>query len=86
MDLFFVLLKLLNVESYFENRVKKKISINKLKKKITCLCSWQIEKLVGKIDIFVNFISFSQAVKLPSIVIVRVHFIVAALVTEKLYQ
>lgn len=49
-----------NVESYFENRVKKKISINKLKKKITCLCSWQIEKLVGKIDIFVNFISFQE--------------------------
>ena len=39
---------------------KKNIKINKLKKKITCLCSWQIEKLIGKIDVFVNFVSFQE--------------------------
>tara|TARA_A100001011_G_C14255709_1_gene819998 strand:- start:184 stop:1227 length:1044 start_codon:yes stop_codon:yes gene_type:complete len=49
-----------NVESYLNNRYKNKINLYKLKKKITCLCSWQIERLVGKIDIFVNFISFQE--------------------------
>jgi hypothetical protein len=29
-------------------------------KPINCLCSWQIEKLVGVIDLFVNFISFQE--------------------------
>ena len=38
---------------------KKYIKIKKLKK-ITCLCSWQIEKLIGKIDVFINFISFQE--------------------------
>lgn len=37
----------------------KNILIKKLKK-ITCLNSWQIEKLKGKIDLFVNFISFQE--------------------------
>ena len=49
-----------NVDSYFQNRKKNKIFIDKIKKKITCLSSWQIEKLLGKIDIFVNFISFQE--------------------------
>jgi len=38
---------------------KSKININKLKK-ISCLQSWQIENLRGKIDLFVNFISFQE--------------------------
>jgi putative sugar O-methyltransferase len=49
-----------NIDSYFSNRKKNYIKINKLKKKITCLCSWQIEKLIGKIDVFVNFVSFQE--------------------------
>ncbi len=49
-----------NIDSYFSNRKKKYIKIKKLKKKITCLCSWQIEKLIGKIDVFINFISFQE--------------------------
>ena len=24
------------------------------------MCSWQIEKLIGKIDVFINFISFQE--------------------------
>ena len=35
------------------------IKISNLKK-ITCLNSWQIEKLKGKIDLFINFISFQE--------------------------
>ncbi len=36
-----------------------KILINNLKK-FSVLCSWQIEKLYGKVDLFVNFISFQE--------------------------
>jgi hypothetical protein len=35
------------------------IEINALPK-ISVLCSWQIEKIVGQIDLFVNFISFQE--------------------------
>ena len=42
---------------------KNKIFIDKIKKKIACLSSWQIEKLLGKIDIFVNFYRFRNGAK-----------------------
>ena len=47
------------VSSYLKTRELKKIKINKLKK-FTSLVTWQIEKLEGKIDLFVNFISFQE--------------------------
>jgi len=39
--------------------IKKDININKLNK-ISLLENWQIENLIGKIDLFVNFISFQE--------------------------
>ena len=48
-----------NVSGYLETRQLNKIDINRLKKG-SSLCSWQIEKLKGKIDLFVNFISFQE--------------------------
>ena len=47
------------VTSYLETREMNKINIKKLKN-FTSLVSWQIEKLKGKIDLFVNFISFQE--------------------------
>ena len=42
-------------------KIEKRIKFLLIKlRKITCLSSWQIEKLLGKIDIFVNFISFQE--------------------------
>ena len=48
-----------NVSGYLDTRKLKKININNLKRG-SSLCSWQIEKLRGKIDLFVNFISFQE--------------------------
>lgn len=48
-----------NVSKYLETRKLDKINIKKLKK-ASSLCSWQIEKLKGKIDLFINFISFQE--------------------------
>ena len=47
------------VTGYFQTKNLEKIKINSLKD-ATVLCSWQIEKLYGKIDLFVNFISFQE--------------------------
>ena len=47
------------VSGYFQTRNLERIQISNLKN-ITTLCSWQIEKLYGKIDLFVNFISFQE--------------------------
>jgi len=47
------------VSGYFQTRNLEKIQIANLKN-ISTLCSWQIEKLHGKIDLFVNFISFQE--------------------------
>jgi putative sugar O-methyltransferase len=48
-----------NVLTYAETSHCKQINIEKLPK-FSVLCSWQIEKLVGEIDLFVNFISFQE--------------------------
>ena len=47
------------VTSYKETRKMDIINIKKLKN-FTSLVSWQIEMLKGKIDLFVNFISFQE--------------------------
>jgi putative sugar O-methyltransferase len=47
------------VSGYFQTKNLEKIQIANLKN-ISTLCSWQIEKLHGKIDLFVNFISFQE--------------------------
>ena len=47
------------VTGYLDTRNKKKIMINELKN-VSVLCSWQLEKLHGKIDLFINFISFQE--------------------------
>jgi putative sugar O-methyltransferase len=47
------------VSSYLQTRRRKEIYIKNLKN-FTSLVSWQIEKLKGKIDLFVNFISFQE--------------------------
>ena len=46
-----------NVATYEKTREKSSIDIDQLPK-VSVLCSWQIEKLKGKVDLFVNFISF----------------------------
>jgi len=48
-----------NVTGFDEVLSKKSININDLKH-ASVLCSWQIEQLVGEIDLFVNFISFQE--------------------------
>ncbi len=45
--------------SQINNSLDNSININKLKT-ITCLNSWQINNLKGKIDLFVNFVSFQE--------------------------
>ena len=47
------------ITSYSKTRELTKIFINKLSN-FTSLVTWQIENLVGKIDLFVNFISFQE--------------------------
>jgi putative sugar O-methyltransferase len=48
-----------NVFSYSQSAKFEVIEIKELPR-ITVLCSWQIERLVGQIDLFVNFISFQE--------------------------
>lgn len=48
-----------NVATYKQTREQSSIDINSLPK-ASVLCSWQIEKLQGKVDLFVNFISFQE--------------------------
>ena len=48
-----------NVATYTSTHLQEIISIDSLPM-ASVLCSWQIEKLVGKIDLFVNFISFQE--------------------------
>lgn len=51
-----------NIADYENLRQKDILDIEKLKKSYKALniCSWQIPKLKGKIDLFVNFISFQE--------------------------
>lgn len=48
-----------NVATYAQTRHKSIIDIRSLPK-FSVLCSWQIEKLRGEIDLFVNFMSFQE--------------------------
>jgi putative sugar O-methyltransferase len=48
-----------NVASYAQTRDLPAIDIQKLPQ-ASVLCSWQIEKLRGTVDLFVNFISFQE--------------------------
>lgn len=48
-----------NVLTYAKTKDLDQIKIQDAPK-FSVLCSWQIEKLVGKIDLFVNFISFQE--------------------------
>ena len=48
-----------NVATYEQTRGLKSIDINSLPS-ASVFCSWQIEKLQGKVDLFVNFISFQE--------------------------
>jgi putative sugar O-methyltransferase len=48
-----------NVATFAETRTSDSIDINTLPK-ASVLASWQIEKLQGKVDLFVNFISFQE--------------------------
>jgi len=48
-----------NVTSFEEVKDHETIDIKKLKP-ASVLCSWQIEHLVGEVDLFVNFISFQE--------------------------
>ena len=48
-----------NVATYEQTREQSSIDINSLPQ-VSVLCSWQIEKLQGKVDLFVNFISFQE--------------------------
>jgi len=51
-----------NVLSYEQSRNMEIIDIEELKKKYKCvvLCPWQLKKLKGKFDLFVNFMSFQE--------------------------
>ncbi|UTJ06365.1 putative sugar O-methyltransferase [Arcobacter roscoffensis] len=51
-----------NIADYGDLHKEEVLEIDKLKQsyKAVNLCSWQIEKLKGKIDLFVNFISFQE--------------------------
>ena len=48
-----------NVATFTQTSSSNSIDINFLPK-AAVLCSWQIEKLKGKVDLFVNFISFQE--------------------------
>ncbi len=47
------------VATYEKTKTFSSIAIDSLPQ-ASVLCSWQIEKLVGKVDLFVNFISFQE--------------------------
>ena len=51
-----------NIATFDILKDKEVLDINKLKKEYKAIntCSWQIEKLQGEIDLFVNFISFQE--------------------------
>jgi putative sugar O-methyltransferase len=51
-----------NVLSYKDSRELDVIDIDELKKKYKCviLCPWQLPKLKGTVDLFVNFMSFQE--------------------------
>lgn len=51
-----------SVATYEDLRDSEELNISDLKKKYRALniCSWQVPKLKGKIDLFVNFISFQE--------------------------
>ncbi len=51
-----------NIANYEDLKNKETLDIEELKNKYKALniCSWQIPKLKGKIDLFVNFISFQE--------------------------
>jgi hypothetical protein len=51
-----------NVAVYSDLKDKDVLNINELKQQYKALdiCSWQLPKLQGKIDLFVNFISFQE--------------------------
>lgn len=50
------------IANYSDLKDREILNINELKKEFDAVntCSWQIEKIVGKIDLFVNFISFQE--------------------------
>lgn len=48
-----------HVSTYEKTQAAAGIEINSLQK-AAVLCSWQIERLTGKVDLFVNFISFQE--------------------------
>lgn len=48
-----------NVATYEQTREREEIQIDSLPQ-ASVLCSWQIEKLEGEVDLFVNFISFQE--------------------------
>lgn len=48
-----------NVATYAKTKDQPSIHIDDLPM-VSVLCSWQIEKLQGKVDLFVNFISFQE--------------------------
>jgi putative sugar O-methyltransferase len=48
-----------NVGTYSQTKDRSKIDIESLPQ-TSVLCAWQIEKLRGKVDLFVNFISFQE--------------------------
>jgi len=48
-----------NVTGFEEVKDHKTIDIEKLKP-ASVLCSWQIEQLIGEVDLFINFISFQE--------------------------
>jgi putative sugar O-methyltransferase len=48
-----------NVATYSKTKDETSINIKNLPM-ASVLCSWQIEKLVGQVDLFVNFISFQE--------------------------
>lgn len=48
-----------SVATYEQTRTRQSIPVSSLPP-AAVLCSWQIEQLVGKVDLFVNFISFQE--------------------------
>ena len=48
------------VLDYAATRVQEKIEIEEIDRPATVLCSWQLPKLTGTVDLFVNFISFQE--------------------------
>jgi putative sugar O-methyltransferase len=48
-----------NVSTYAQTRELEEIQIEGLRP-VSVLCAWQIEKLRGQVDLFVNFISFQE--------------------------